>query len=97
MQHLDTHPRFAEQAEARGNFFSVTIVPTDFKHVPFFAYREGGAGNRLPSPGIPSRGGAVLGTAGILGAEELAQALERAAAALRAAVAGSQGQTGGER
>jgi hypothetical protein len=90
MPRFDSEPRFNVQVEARGSIVSVAIRATSFAIVPLYAYRGGSASEKLPWPGIPTRGGLVIGTAGALGVEELAQALEAAAKQLRAAVSGGE-------
>jgi hypothetical protein len=88
-----TGPRFEVEAEARGEFAAVTIRSKHWQAAPLFAFRTARPTETLPFPGVPSRGRVIIGSAGIVGIEELAQAFEAAAVALRAAISRAQGQT----
>ena len=90
---LADDPRFAVKVETRGSIAVAAIIPKHFDEAPLFAYRAGNHGDPVRFPGLPTRAGLCLGSAGALGIEELALALERAAAELRATVSRREGQT----
>ena len=82
-----SEPRIDVAAKMRGDFYAVTFHSRHFGLAPLFSYGER-RGQPLPFPGLPSRGGLIVGTATRLGVEELILAFEEAAKKLRAVVAG---------
>jgi hypothetical protein len=90
---LADEPRFTVQIEARGSIAVAAIIPNRFSEAPLYGYRGSASGEPVRFPGLPSKSGISIGSAGPLGIAELADALERAAVALRAAISRAQGQT----
>jgi hypothetical protein len=89
LRSFDDEPRIAVTAKTRRDFYAVVFHSKNFNLAPLFSYSER-KGQPLPFPGLPTRGGLIVGTATRLGVEELILAFEEAAKQLRAVVAGGE-------